>query len=151
MCKTMLPNLAGRATDASLGWLWPSWRSKANRGQIQWITFALPIWYLVSRWGLGPKVCMHHFGCGTNWIKGILHDCEGKKWNLLIFNLFNGNAFLNIVILYSLLMRRDVLFANHLAVLEILLKYQVTNRWLKNLLKCGPIKKLIFSLKSTKV
>ena len=30
----------------------------------------LPIWYLVSRWGLGPKVCMHHFGCGTNWIKG---------------------------------------------------------------------------------
>ena len=18
------------------------------------------------RWGLGPKVCMHHFGCGTN-------------------------------------------------------------------------------------
>ena len=27
------------------------------------------IWYLVSRWGLGPKVCMHHFGCGMNWIK----------------------------------------------------------------------------------
>ena len=24
----------------------------------------------VSRWGLGPKVCMHHFGCGMNWIKG---------------------------------------------------------------------------------
>ena len=66
----MLPNLVGRATDASLGWLWPSWRSKANRGQIQWITYVLPIWYLVSRWGLGPKVCMHHFGCGMNWIKG---------------------------------------------------------------------------------
>ena len=49
---------------------WPSWRSKANRGQIQWIIFVLPIWYLVSRWGLGPKVCMHHFGCGMNWIKG---------------------------------------------------------------------------------
>ena len=30
------------------------------------------------------------------------------------FNLFNGNAFLNIVILYYLLMRRDVWFANHL-------------------------------------
>ena len=28
--------------------------------------------------------------------------------------LFNGNAFLNIVILYYLLMRRDVWFANHL-------------------------------------
>ena len=26
----------------------------------------LPIWYLVSRWGLGPKVCMYHFGCGMN-------------------------------------------------------------------------------------
>ena len=24
----------------------------------------------MSRWGLGPKVCMHHFGCGMNWIKG---------------------------------------------------------------------------------
>ena len=70
MCKTMLPNLVGRAADASLGWLWPSWRSKANKGQIQWITYVLPIWYLVSRWGLGPKVCMHHFGCGMNWIKG---------------------------------------------------------------------------------
>ena len=66
----MLPNLVGRATYASLGWLWPSWRSKANRGQIQWITYVLPIWYLVSRWGLGPKVCMHHFGCGMNWING---------------------------------------------------------------------------------
>ena len=32
--------------------------------------YVLPIWYLVSRWGLGPKVCMHHFGCGMNWIKG---------------------------------------------------------------------------------
>ena len=66
----MLPNLVGRAADASLGWLWPSWRSKANRGQIQSITYLLPIWYLVSRWGLGPKVCMYHFGCGMNWIKG---------------------------------------------------------------------------------
>ena len=66
----MLPNLVGRAADASLGWLWPSWRSEANRGQIQWITYVLPIWYLMSRWGLGPKVCMHHFGCGMNWIKG---------------------------------------------------------------------------------
>ena len=66
----MLPNLVGRAADASLGWLWPSWRSKANRGQIQWITYVLPIWYLVSRWGLGPKVCMHHFGWGMNSIKG---------------------------------------------------------------------------------
>ena len=59
-------NLVGRAAEASLGWLWPSWRSKANRGQIQWITYVLPIWYLVSRWGLGPKVFMHHFGCGMN-------------------------------------------------------------------------------------
>ena len=41
-----------------------------NRGQIQWIIYALPIWYLVSRWGLEPKVCMYHFGCGMNWIKG---------------------------------------------------------------------------------
>ena len=65
----MLPNLVRRAADASLGWLWPSWRSKANRGQIQWITHVLPIWYLVRRWGLGPKVCMHHFGCSMNWIK----------------------------------------------------------------------------------
>ena len=32
--------------------------------------FVLPIWYLMSRWGLGPKVCMHQFGCGMNWIKG---------------------------------------------------------------------------------
>ena len=47
---------------------------------------------------------------------GILHDCEGKKWNLLIFNLFNGNAFLNIVILNYLLMRRDLWFENHLVV-----------------------------------
>ena len=45
----MLPNLVGRAADASLGWLWPSWRSKANRGQIQWITCVLPIWYLVIK------------------------------------------------------------------------------------------------------
>ena len=37
-----------------------------------------------------------------------------KKWNLLIFILFNGNAFLNIFILYYLLMRRDVWFENHL-------------------------------------
>ena len=66
----MLPNLVGRAADASLGWLWPSWRSKTSRGQIQWITYVLPVWYLVNRWGLGPKVCMHHFGCGMNWIKG---------------------------------------------------------------------------------
>ena len=45
---------------------------KANRGQIQWIIFVLPLWYLVSRWGLGSKVCMHHCGCGNgvNWIKG---------------------------------------------------------------------------------
>ena len=35
-----------------------------------WITYVRPIWYLMSRWGLGPKVCMHHFGCGMNWIKG---------------------------------------------------------------------------------
>ena len=32
----------------------------------------------------------------------------------MIFNLFNGNAFLNIVILYYLPMRRDVWFENHL-------------------------------------
>ena len=97
------------------------WRSKANRGQIQWITYyVLPIWYLVSRWGLGPKVCMHYFGCGMNWIKGYyMIDCEGKKWNPSIFNLFNGNAFLNIVILYYLLMRRDVWFANHLVLLSL--------------------------------
>ena len=45
---------------------------KANRGQIRWIIFVLPLWYLVSRWDLGSKVCMHHFGCGNgmNWIKG---------------------------------------------------------------------------------
>ena len=116
----MLPNLVGRAADASLGWLWPSWRSKANRGQIQWITYVLPIWYLVSMWGLGPKVCMHHFGCGMNWIKRYYMIVKVKKWNLLIFNLFNGIAFLNIVILYYLLMRRDVWFANHLVEDQIL-------------------------------
>ena len=32
----------------------------------------------------------------------------------MIFNLFHGNAFLNIVILYYLLMRREVWFENHL-------------------------------------
>ena len=69
--------LVRRAAYASLGWLWPSWRSKVNRGQIPWIINALPIRYLVSRWGLRPKVCMHHFGCGMNW--GILHDCEEKN------------------------------------------------------------------------
>ena len=75
----------------------------------------------MSRWGLGSKVCMHHFGCGNgmNWIKGS-HDCKSKNRNLLIFNLFNGNAFLNIVILYYLLMRRDVWFENHLVFLFLL-------------------------------
>ena len=84
-----------------------------NRGQIQWIIYALPIWHLVSRLGLGPK-----YACtmlGVVWIE--LRDITWlwrKKWNLLIFNLFNGNAFLNIVILYYLLMRPDVWFENHL-------------------------------------
>ena len=40
----------------------------------------------------------------------------------MIFNLFNGNAFLNIVILYYLLMRRDVWFANHLVNVLLSLK-----------------------------
>ena len=40
-----------------------------------------------------------------------------NDFNLLIFNLFNGNAFLTIVILYYLLIRRDVWFANHLVML----------------------------------
>ena len=31
-----------------------------------------------------------------------------KKWNLLIFHFFNGNVFLNIVIRYYLLMRRNI-------------------------------------------
>ena len=34
------------------------------------ILYVPPIWYLVSRWDLGPKVCLHHFGCGMKWIKG---------------------------------------------------------------------------------
>ena len=34
--------------------------------------------------------------------------------------------------------------------IHVLLKYQVTNWWLKNLLICDPIKKLIFSMKSKK-
>ena len=99
-----------------LGMMMTFMEVKANRGQIQWIIFVLPLWYLVSRWGLGSKVCMHHFGCGNgmNWIKGYYMIVTGKNWNLLIFNLFNGNAFLNIVILYYLLMRRDVWFENHL-------------------------------------
>ena len=41
------------------------------------------------------------------------------KNEILIFNLFNGNAFLNIVILYFLLMRGDVWFANHLVCLFV--------------------------------
>ena len=55
-----------------LGMMMTFMEVKANRGQIQWIIFVLPLWYLVSRWGLGSKVCMHHFGCGNgmNWIKG---------------------------------------------------------------------------------
>ena len=57
---------------------------------------------------------MHHFWCGMNWIKGYYMIVKVKKWNLLIFTLFNGNAFLNIVILYYLLLRRDVWFENHL-------------------------------------
>ena len=78
----------------------------------------LPIWYLASRWGLGLKVCMHHFGCGVNWIKGYYMIVK-KKTKLLIFNFFNGNAFLNIVILYYLLMRRDIWFKNHLVIFLI--------------------------------
>ena len=57
-----------------LGMMMTFMEVKANRGQIQWIIFVLhvPLWYLVSRWGVGSKVCMHHFGCGNgmNWIKG---------------------------------------------------------------------------------
>ena len=55
-----------------LGMMMTFMEVKANRGQIQWIIFVLPLWYLVSRWGLGSKVCTHHFGCGNgmNWIKG---------------------------------------------------------------------------------
>ena len=55
-----------------LGMMMTFMEVKANRSQIQWIIFVLPLWYLVSRWGLGSKVCMHHFGCGNgiNWIKG---------------------------------------------------------------------------------
>ena len=40
---------------------------------------ALPLWYLVSRWGLGPKICMHHFGCGMNWIKGYFMIVKVKN------------------------------------------------------------------------
>ena len=120
MWSTMLPNLVGRAADASLGWLWPSWMSKANRGQIQWIIYVLPIWYLVSGWGLGPKVCIHHFGCGMIWIKGYYMIVKVKNdFNLLISNLFNGNAFLTIVILYYLPIRRDVWFKNHLVLYNL--------------------------------
>ena len=56
-----------------LGMMMTFMEVKANRGQIQWIIFVLPLWYLVSGWGLGSKVCMHHFGCGNgmNWIKGF--------------------------------------------------------------------------------
>ena len=62
---------------------------------------ALPIWYLVSRWGLVPKVCMHHFGCGMNCITGYYMIVK-EKMKPFNFNLFNGNAFLNIVILYDM-------------------------------------------------
>ena len=110
-----LPSLARRAVDASLGGPWFSRRPKVNRGQIQWTIYALSIWYLVSRGGLRPKVCMHYFGFGMNWIKEILHDFEEKMKH---FNFqFLGDAFLNIVILYFLLMRREVLFENHLVML----------------------------------
>ena len=128
------PNLVRRFADTSLGWLWPSQRSKVSKGhnnkqfstatklgqKSNWcklrmtVTFmevkgqqrsntvnnkCTPYIYLASRWGLGPKVCMHHFGCGMNWIKGYYMIVKKKKWNCLIFNFFNGNASLNIVIL----------------------------------------------------
>ena len=56
-----LPYFVKRSADANWEWWWPLWRSNV-----------IPLWYLVSRWGLGPKVCKHHFGCGNgmNWIKG---------------------------------------------------------------------------------
>ena len=50
-------------------------------------------------WGLGPKVhASIHFGCGINYIKGILHE------------FFNGNTFPNIAypILYAYGVRRLV-------------------------------------------
>ena len=82
-CVLWLPYLVKRSADGSWEWWWPWWRSKANRGQIQWITYyVLPIWYLVSRWGLGPKVCMHHFGCGMNWIKGYYMIVKVKNETL---------------------------------------------------------------------
>ena len=46
-----------------------------------------------------------------------------NDFNLLIFNLFNGNAFLTIVILYFLLMRRAVWFENHLVSLQVMHDY----------------------------
>ena len=86
---------------------------KVNRGQMQCTVYALPVWYLMSRWGLGPKV---H---APFWMWYELNERDitwlwRKKWNLVILNFCNGNAFLNIVILYYLLMRQDVWFENHL-------------------------------------
>ena len=41
----------------------------------------LPIWYLVSRWGSGPQVYMHHFRCGMNWINGYYMIVKVKNEN----------------------------------------------------------------------
>ena len=49
----------------------------------------LPIWYLVSRWGLGPKVCMHHFGCGMNWIKGYYMIVKVKNETFCWFSTYS--------------------------------------------------------------
>ena len=115
--QTMLPNLIARTAEENLGCLtFMEVKGQQRSNTVNNICIHVPLWYLVSRWGLGSKVCMHHFGCGNgmNWIKWYYMIVKVKNWNLLIFNLFSGNAFLNIVILYYLLMRRDVWFENHL-------------------------------------
>ena len=51
-----------------------------QRSNVVNIVIVCPTYPLVSGWALGPKVCMHHFGCGgINEIKGILRDFEEKN------------------------------------------------------------------------
>ena len=63
----------------------------------------------------GQKCACTILGVVRNKLKGYRITWSWrKKWNLLSFNFFHGNAFLNIIILYYLRMRRNVWFENHL-------------------------------------
>ena len=53
---------------------------KANRGQIQWIIFVLPLWYLVSRWGLGSKVPRQNINHGSMVNHGQPWLNHGWQW-----------------------------------------------------------------------